>query len=54
MENRGNDGLWDMGAAVKDGIHFPLSDSWHKPEDRKRDCTVRIERLLERLEENLL
>jgi hypothetical protein len=28
MNNRGSDGLWDMGAVAKDGIHFPLSDSW--------------------------
>ena len=49
-ENRGSDGLWDMGADAKDGIHFPLSDSWRKIEDRKRDCTQRIKRLLNRLE----
>ena len=49
MENRGADGMWDMGAVVKDGIHFPLSESWRKPDDRKRDCTVRITKLLERL-----
>ena len=45
-ENRGSDGLWDMGAAVKDGIHFPLSDSWRNPVDRKADCTYRVENLL--------
>ena len=43
-------GQWDMGTSVKDCIHFPLSDSWRKLEDRKKDCTIRIERLLERLE----
>ncbi len=43
-------GLWDMGSAVKDGIHFPLSDSWRKIEDRKRDCTTRVIRLLDKLE----
>jgi hypothetical protein len=43
-------GQWDMGSIVKDGIHFPLSDSWRKAEDRKRDCTVRVSNLLQRLE----
>jgi hypothetical protein len=43
-------GLWDMGSVVKDGIHFPLSYSWRKVEDRKRDCTSRVIRLLDKLE----
>ena len=50
LANRDADGMWDMSAAVKDGIHFPLSDSWRKPEDRKRDCTARITKLIERLD----
>lgn len=45
-ENR----LWDMGSTAKDGIHFPLSDSWLKTEYRKRDCTSRVIRLLDKLE----
>ena len=49
LDNRDADGMWDMGAAVKDGIHFPLSESWRKSEDRRRDCTVRIKKLFERL-----
>jgi len=49
LDNRDADGMWDMGAAVKDGIHFPLSESWRKPEDRRRDCTARIKKLIERL-----
>lgn len=49
MKNRGNDGLWDMGAVVKDGIHFPLSESWRNPADRKVDCTFRISRILKQL-----
>ena len=48
-DNRDEDGLWDMGPDVKDGIHFPLSDSWRRAEDRKRDCTARITALLNRL-----
>lgn len=43
-------GLWDMDSSVKDGIHFPLSDSWRKIEDRKRDCTARVLQLLDKLE----
>ena len=43
-------GLWDMKSVVKDGIHFPLSDSWRNVEDRKRDCTSRVSRLLDKLE----
>jgi len=42
-------GQWDLGAQAKDGIYFPLSDSWRKEEDRVRDCTLRIETLLQRL-----
>jgi hypothetical protein len=49
INNRGSDGLWDMGANTKDGIYFPLSDSWRKEEDRKHDCTYRIEKLLAKL-----
>lgn len=49
LDHRDSDGSWDMGAAAKDGVYFPLSDSWRKPEDRRRDCTVRIERLLKAL-----
>lgn len=41
-----NDGSWDLGASAKDGVYFPLSDSWRKPEDRRRDCSVRIGKLL--------
>ncbi|MFA6729692.1 MAG: hypothetical protein WCR95_01680 [Eubacteriales bacterium] len=43
-------GLWDMGSDVKDGIYFPLSESWRKTDDRKRDCTFRVTRLLDKLE----
>lgn len=43
-------GLWDMGPSANDGIHFPLSDSWRKPEDRKRDCTVSVKKLLDKMD----
>ncbi|MCE5235753.1 MAG: hypothetical protein ABFC62_01525 [Clostridiaceae bacterium] len=48
--HRGADGLWDMGAKARDSIYFPLSDSWRSAADRKRDCTERLARALERLE----
>lgn len=43
-------GQWDMGVKVKDNVYFPLSDSWRNPEDRKRDCTERIMKLIRKLE----
>lgn len=48
-ENRNADGRWDMGPAVRDGIRFPLSDSWRRREDRVADCTWWIEGLVGRL-----
>jgi len=42
-------GKWDMGAAVKDGTHFPLSDSWNKVMSRENDCTFRIEKIISSL-----
>jgi len=48
--HQNQDGQWDMGGEAKDNIHFPLSDSWRKPEDRKRDCSARIGKLLQRIE----
>jgi hypothetical protein len=43
------DGKWDMGTLVKDGVYFPLSDSWRSSGTRMIDCTVRILALLTRL-----
>ena len=39
-----------MGAGVKDGIYFPLSDSWRTAESREKDCTYRIEKIILALE----
>jgi hypothetical protein len=50
QKHRDESGQWDMGVKVKDSIYFPLSDSWRKPEDRKRDCTERITKLIRKLE----
>ncbi len=46
LENRSDEGLWDMGAEAKDDIYFPLSDSWRNAEVRKHDCAYRIKNLL--------
>jgi len=40
---------WDMGKESKDGINFPLSKSWIKEEDRIKDCTYRIKKLIEKI-----
>ena len=40
---------WDLGKASKDGINFPLSDSWRSEENRIKDCTYRINKLLVRI-----
>lgn len=46
IENKNEKGKWDMGASVRDGIYFPLSDDWRKKTRREADCTERIEKLL--------
>ena len=48
-ENMVEKDKWDMGKESKDGVNFPLSDSWRNGEDRIKDCTYRIGKLLERL-----
>jgi hypothetical protein len=49
-ENMYTTNKWDMGKESKDGINFPLSDSWRDVNTRKDDCSYRIERLLNKLE----
>jgi hypothetical protein len=44
-QNKKSGDEWDMGQESKDGINFPLSDSWRTEEDRIRDCTYRINKL---------
>ncbi len=51
-DNRNAENKWDMGKDAKDGINFPLSDSWRAEEDRINDCTYRINKLLERINNN--
>jgi hypothetical protein len=43
------DGIWDLGPQARDGIYFPLSDSWRREEYRRADCTRRISALLAKL-----
>ena len=50
MENRNENGKWDMGQVVNDKLYFPLSDDWRKKENREADCTERIEKLLNTLQ----
>ena len=48
--NISQDGFWDMGQLVKDNMQFPLSNSWREPFNRKVDCTVRILRVLSKID----
>ncbi len=45
--NQQTNGTWDMGAAAKDGVYFPLSDRWDKI-TRITDSTHRISKLLKK------
>jgi len=47
--NKNNEGRWDLSAKSKDGIWFPLCDSWRNAENRIQDCTYRINNLLQNL-----
>lgn len=47
--NRKANSRWDMGAASKDGVYFPLSDDWRRKETREADCTERIRKLLSKI-----
>lgn len=47
--NKNKENKWDMGKEAKDGIYFPLSDSWRKEEDRIKDCTYRIEKIIDNI-----
>jgi hypothetical protein len=49
MQNQLAPGVWDLGQQANDGIYFPLSDSWRKAEDRQRDCSGRIQKLIDLL-----
>ena len=48
-DNKDENDQWDFGPKANDGVYFPLSDTWRKAEDRKRDCTERVNRFLNRI-----
>jgi hypothetical protein len=48
-ENMTKNNEWDLGKESKDSIYFPLSDSWRMEENRLKDCTYRINKLLEEI-----
>lgn len=50
VANQNENGVWDMGNTVNDGVTFPLSDNWNKKGVRELDCTYRVKKLLEKLE----
>ncbi len=50
-ENRGPEGLWDLGPKAGDGVRLPLSDSWRKKGARQADCTPWVGGILARLRE---
>jgi len=47
QKNKINESEWDTGKESKDGMYFPLSDSWKLKEDRIKDCTYKIKKILE-------
>lgn len=51
LDHRAPDGTWDMGPDVRDGVYFPLSDSWRDPKDRAADCTRRIGAIIAKFED---
>ena len=48
-ENMTKNNECDMGKLSKDGISFPLLDSWKTDENRIKDCTYRINKLLKNI-----
>ncbi|MCL2084230.1 MAG: hypothetical protein FWH06_03105 [Oscillospiraceae bacterium] len=46
INNRNENGKWDMGSNVNDKVYFPLSNSWRRAENRETDCTYRIQKLI--------
>jgi len=47
--NKTNNNEWDLGKSSKDNILFPLSDSWKKDEDRIKDCTFTINKIMKKM-----
>ena len=49
LENRKDNGKWDLSNAAKDQVYFPLSDHWRSEETREHDCSERVNNLLIKL-----
>ena len=49
LQNQNENGMWDFGSKANDKVYFPLSDSWRNKEDRIKDSTVRVKKLLSRI-----
>ncbi|MSU00383.1 hypothetical protein [Tissierella pigra] len=49
--NKEPEGFWDMGTTVKDGVRFPLSDSWRSKDLRIKDCTYRISNVINKIKD---
>lgn len=49
QDNKDENDKWDLGVRIKDNMYFPLSDSWRKSSDRIKDCTYRIEKIIENI-----
>lgn len=49
ISNQRECGGWDLGAGAKDGVYFPLADSWRRQELRISDCTERITHILQKI-----
>jgi hypothetical protein len=47
--NKSKDNGWDLGKSSKDNILLPLSDSWKKDEDRIKDCTFIMNKIMKKL-----
>lgn len=49
-ENKDDSGQWDFGSKANDNVYFPFSDSWRIAENRKSDCTERVNNFLTMLQ----
>lgn len=44
--NQQQEGFWDFGAAARQHLYFPLSESWRNVQDRRIDCSISVLSLL--------
>jgi len=45
-----NNNEWDIGKEAKDNVLFPLSDSWKNERERIKDCTYKIQKIYNDIE----